>query len=102
MKTGFAKILKEKMREKNLTLNSLSKQTGISKSSIHAYTLGSGPVLKNLIKLANFFQIPMEEFFYDSNDSTSNTSKTITVQVDANTSFEIKIKRLKCLSKEII
>lgn len=94
MTNSFSKILKEKMREKGLTLNALSKLTGISKSSLHAYTIGTQPVMKNLIILARFFQIPIEDFVEDSNDSLSGTTKTVTIQVESNI-FEIKIKKVK-------
>jgi transcriptional regulator with XRE-family HTH domain len=91
---GFSKFLKDKMRERGLTLSALSKETGISKSSLHAYTLGTQPVLKNFLKLVNFFQVPVDDFVRAQGEHSLDGSKTIRVEVYSNV-FEIKIKKVK-------
>lgn len=56
----FAKRLDSLMRESNLTISSLSKKTGISKSSLHGYMNGAEPSMNNLVKLAEHFDTSID------------------------------------------
>ncbi|MBE5741601.1 MAG: helix-turn-helix transcriptional regulator [Clostridiales bacterium] len=64
MKT-FPSILSELIKEKSITKSALSKELGLSSSSvISAWALGKKmPSLENAIKLANYFDLSLDYLF---------------------------------------
>lgn len=58
----FAKMSKEYRKANRLTIIQLAKLTGISKSTIGNYERAKrNPSLENVIKLANFYQVSIDE-----------------------------------------
>lgn len=57
--------LRTLLRERSLTINSVSKKTNINKSTLHNYLNGVNPQgLDVVLKLAQFFEIPLNELLF--------------------------------------
>ena len=59
---SFGKTIRNKMSENNLKVSDLSKETGITVQTLNRYINGqSCPTIYNLLKLSQFFKLPMEK-----------------------------------------
>lgn len=73
----FEKI-EQLLAEHKISLNKLSKQTGIPYTTLQNWRArGSSPRLENVKKIAEFFQVPLEYFSDDKKDFNSNISLSI-------------------------
>ena len=93
MALEFSEFLKNRMKEQKLSLGRLSKATGISKSSIHSYLLGTEPQLGNLIILANFFRVSIDELT-KGHAILEATDRTLHIKIDGSV-FEVTIRKSK-------
>ena len=67
-------VLKSEMKKKNLTISQLSKQCGISRTTIHNWIQGIGPSANNipsLMKLCLYFEMSLEYLLFSLEFSTS-------------------------------
>ncbi len=87
----FTSTLTSLMEERDLTLGKLSKETGISKSSLHGYLQGAEPSLTNLAKLASYFSISLD--FLVTGKETDPIEQLLKVEVH-NGLYEVNIKRV--------
>lgn len=61
-KTDFGKRLRQIRKERGISQAKLAKETGILQQSVSYYELGvNEPVLSSLIKIADFFDIALDE-----------------------------------------
>ena len=68
---SFGKVIKELRKNRRLTQTELSKALGVSKSMISSYESDSrAPSYNVLIKLARFFNVPMDYMFGFKNKQT--------------------------------
>lgn len=66
-KIQLADSLKRLMTERNLTVSSISRKTGINKSTIHNYCNGVVPRnLPQLKKLAELFEISLTDLIFNT------------------------------------
>jgi len=63
-KKEFMKRLEELIRDFNLTLNEISKATGVPKSNIHSWINGSAPNLFQLAKVSEYLGISLDELVF--------------------------------------
>ena len=70
----LGEVLKSEMKKKNLTISQLSKQCGISRTTIHNWIQGIGPSANNipsLMKLCLYFEMSLEYLLFSLEFSTS-------------------------------
>ena len=70
----LGEVLKSEMKKKNLTISQLSKQCGISRTTIHNWIQGIGPSANNipsLMKLCLYFEMSLEYLLFSVEFSTS-------------------------------
>jgi len=70
----LGEVLKSEMKKKNLTISQLSKQCGISRTTIHNWIQGIGPSANNipsLMKLCLYFEMSLEYLLFSLELSTS-------------------------------
>ena len=70
----LGEILKSEMKKKSLTISQLSKQCGISRTTIHNWIQGIGPSANNipsLMKLCLYFEMSLEYLLFGVEFSTS-------------------------------
>ena len=63
----LGKILKKKMEAKGITISGLSKECGISRTTIHNWIQGIGPSASNipsLVKLCLYFNVSLEYLLF--------------------------------------
>ncbi|PTE66831.1 XRE family transcriptional regulator [Staphylococcus devriesei] len=55
------------MGKKRVSALKLSRETGVSRTAIYGlyHEKTNNPDIKNLIKLCNYFEITLDEFFYE-------------------------------------
>ena len=71
-------ILKKKMDTKGLTISNLSKDCGISRTTIHNWIQGIGPSASNipsLVKLCQYFNVSLEYLLFGKEFSTRFANK---------------------------
>ena len=99
-------VLKLEMKRKNLTISQLSKQCGISRTTIHNWIQGIGPSANNipsLMKLCIYFEVSLEYLLFGVEISNSfskgppETSESIVYEgsfEDKGKSYSVVINRL--------
>lgn len=86
--------LKNLLLHKNISLNQLAKKTSINKSTLHNYLNGVDPQgLHALLKLAEFFEITIEELLFDKETKITNPRESFFRVGEGH--FEIIIKQRK-------
>ena len=68
---GFSERLEALMESHKVTIGSLSKETGISKSSLHGYLQGAEASIGNLIKLSDYFDVSLDFLATGKKDAIS-------------------------------
>jgi transcriptional regulator with XRE-family HTH domain len=56
----FSERLEALMESHKVTIGHLSKETGISKSSLHGYLQGAEASMSNAVKLADYFDVSLD------------------------------------------
>lgn len=88
---NFSENLNHLLKEKNLSLNQVSKGTHINKSTLHNYLNGVLPQgLLPIIKISRFFNISVEELIFEIN---KHPSSPLHLNYEGN--YEITIKKIK-------
>ena len=70
----LGEVLKSEMKKKNVTISQLSKQSGISRTTIHNWIQGIGPSANNipsLMKLCIYFEVSLEYLLFGLEISSS-------------------------------
>ena len=88
-------VLKLEMKRKNLTISQLSKQCGISRTTIHNWIQGIGPSANNipsLMKLCIYFEVSLEYLLFgvEISNSFSKGTPEISESIVYEGSFEDK------------
>jgi transcriptional regulator with XRE-family HTH domain len=61
----FEKKLKEVIEKNRLTVAELSRQTNVPKTNIQQWLTGTSPNIKQIDKVASFFNMTIEELYFD-------------------------------------
>ena len=67
----FDKRLKALLAEKKMTVTSLAKATGISRTTIQSWTVGAKPSVYELDKVATVFKMTIDELVFDRKPKVS-------------------------------
>jgi transcriptional regulator with XRE-family HTH domain len=70
----FEKKLKEILEKNRLTVAELSRQTGVPKTNIQQWLTGTSPNIKQIDKVASFFNMTIEELYFDRKPKTTPIS----------------------------
>ncbi len=93
---AFGITLKELRKHKNLSLKSLGNNVDIIDSTINRYENGINiPTITQAIKIAEFFEIPIEVFILLGLDHLQNN-------IDIPKSYEMLLKSFKKMRKNIV
>jgi transcriptional regulator with XRE-family HTH domain len=68
---GLGEMLKERRRHKRLSLRDLADQTGVSFNTLSRVERGHVPDLRNLRRIADWLEVPMEMFIEPSADAST-------------------------------
>ncbi len=75
---SFNKNLQIYLKKKDWTLSRLAKETGINKSTLHAWTVGRGTInLEYLRKVANALEVSVHQLAYGTQDPHATQTEEI-------------------------
>jgi transcriptional regulator with XRE-family HTH domain len=66
----FEKKLKDVLEKNRISVAELSRQTGVPKTNIQQWLTGTSPNIIQLDKVATFFNMTIEELYFDRKEST--------------------------------
>lgn len=79
---SISKNLKKRMDQKGWTLARLSKETGVNKSTLHAWTVGRGTInLDYLKKVASALEISVHQLAYGEPDPHEAIGQTVLKEI---------------------
>jgi transcriptional regulator with XRE-family HTH domain len=65
------KKLKALLKSKNMSVTELSKATGVPKTNLNSWLVGSSPNIQQVDKVASYFGITVDELVFDRKPKTS-------------------------------
>jgi transcriptional regulator with XRE-family HTH domain len=69
----FEKKLKELLKKNNLSMTELSKRVGVPKTNIQQWLTGSVPNIVQLNKVAEYFNMTVDEIYFDEKPKSVET-----------------------------
>lgn len=87
----FKDVLVSLMKERNISITQLAKETRIAKSSIHGFINGAEPPLSKARTLAKYFGVSMD--YMTTGEEPDPIGQMLKVDVHKGT-YEVTIKRL--------
>jgi transcriptional regulator with XRE-family HTH domain len=91
----FSERLEALMESHKVTIGHLSKETGISKSSLHGYLQGAEASMGNAVKLADYFDVSLDFLIVGKKNSMSEELMRFAIHDGL---YEVTVK--KKISKE--
>jgi transcriptional regulator with XRE-family HTH domain len=94
----FEKKFKALLKKHNLSVTELSKRVGVPKTNIQQWLTGSIPNLIQLSKVAEYFNMTIEEIYFDKKSKTlENFVSELKVHEGV---YKVSITKLKDTSEE--
>lgn len=93
-------VLSRELRNRNLSINALANQSGISSSTLHNWISGakpSGNSIAHLKVLAKFFNITISQLLFDEDEENGNEVLFSSTFVDKDNRYKITIEKMKRL-----
>ena len=91
-------VLSRELRKRNLSINALANQSGISSSTLHNWLTGakpSGNSIGHLKALAKFFNITVSQLLFDEDETTGNEILFSSTFVDQGHQYKITVEKIK-------
>ena len=89
----FEKKLKALLKSRNMSVTELSKETGVAKTNIQQWLTGSAPNIKQVDKVAQFFNMTIDELFFDRKSKSSLEELFTEISVHTGV-YRVEIKKI--------
>lgn len=101
IKTNELKLdefIDRKIKEEDITLATLSRKTGVPRSTLHMWSIGRSPSGKNfplLSSLCEYFKVSMEELLFNKRDKNATEILFSSKFKDGNEHYHLMIEKIK-------